>query len=272
MTHTGLLEAVSRLTRPQLLRDTGVYIDFGFKTCVRLHECDDYVAYVILDMSEGLRVDTLRVSAFHHIYKPLDTIGGAQRAILKYAALARYVGATKAVFDILTRITPIPQEDMTMAIAQQATRDAKKAAAVSAAKSDDAKKTGGSEKTGNLKKPEVSAAARFQELIMRGTMTDDQIFQAVQTEFNLPDSKRGYVQWYRNHLKKQGKNPPETKNSPETKKPTAEKKPTAAKKSALGKNPPEAKKSASGKNPPEAKKPTAAKKLTAAKKPTAAKK
>ena len=56
------------------------------------------------------------------------------------------------------------------------------------------------------KKP--SASAMFCELIMEGKLTDDQIFAAVQIEFKLDESKRSYVKWYRNDLKKKGKNPP----------------------------------------------------------------
>jgi Golgi nucleoside diphosphatase len=59
------------------------------------------------------------------------------------------------------------------------------------------------------KKP--SAAQMFQDLIMAGKLTDDQIFEKVQAEFGLDEKKRGYVKWYRNHLKKQGANPPEAK-------------------------------------------------------------
>ena len=59
------------------------------------------------------------------------------------------------------------------------------------------------------KKP--SAAQMFQDLIMAGKLTDDQIFEKVQAEFGLDEKKRGYVKWYRNHLKKQGQNPPEPK-------------------------------------------------------------
>jgi len=51
----------------------------------------------------------------------------------------------------------------------------------------------------------------FQDLIMAGKLTDDQIFEKVQAEFGLDEKKRGYVKWYRNHLKKQGANPPEAK-------------------------------------------------------------
>jgi hypothetical protein len=56
-----------------------------------------------------------------------------------------------------------------------------------------------------------SAASRFKELIMAGKSTDDKIFEAVQKEFGLDDSKRSYVGWYRNQLRKDGSNPPEAK-------------------------------------------------------------
>lgn len=71
----------------------------------------------------------------------------------------------------------------------------------------DAEKAKGSEP----KVKRESASAMFQELIMAGKMTDDEIFAAVQEKFGLPDKKRNYVPWYRNHLKKAGMNPPEPK-------------------------------------------------------------
>lgn len=59
------------------------------------------------------------------------------------------------------------------------------------------------------KKP--SAASRFCDLIMEGKLADDKIFATVQKEFGLDDSKKSYVGWYRNKLRKDGKNPPEAK-------------------------------------------------------------
>jgi hypothetical protein len=58
-----------------------------------------------------------------------------------------------------------------------------------------------------VKRPSVSSM--ICDLIMKGTMSDDQIFAEVQKEFDLDDSKRSYIAWNRNHLKKQGMNPPE---------------------------------------------------------------
>jgi hypothetical protein len=59
-----------------------------------------------------------------------------------------------------------------------------------------------------------SASSRFKELIMangsaKKPLTDEEIFAKVAAEFNLDDSKKGYVAWYRNDLKKKGENPPD---------------------------------------------------------------
>jgi len=53
-----------------------------------------------------------------------------------------------------------------------------------------------------VKKP--SAASRFKELILAGKLTDDEIFSKVSEEFGLDESKRTYVAWYRNSMKKEG--------------------------------------------------------------------
>ncbi len=57
-----------------------------------------------------------------------------------------------------------------------------------------------------VRKP--SASALFAELIMAGVLTDDQIFAQVQAAFGLSDDKKSYTKWYRNDLRKKGKNPP----------------------------------------------------------------
>jgi len=74
------------------------------------------------------------------------------------------------------------------------------AAALRAAKKTDAPKA--------AKSPDSSAASMFKTLIMEGKLADDQIFKKVADKFNLDDSKRGYVKWYRNYLQKKGQNPP----------------------------------------------------------------
>ena len=49
-----------------------------------------------------------------------------------------------------------------------------------------------------------SAAGMFRDLIVEGKLSDDEIFAKVKAQFNLPDSRRGYVDWYRKDLKKKG--------------------------------------------------------------------
>lgn len=86
---------------------------------------------------------------------------------------------------------------------------AKKAAAVKTP----AKKTPTAKKAPAVageRKP--TASQMFQELIMAGNLTDDKIFEKVQAKFGLDEKKRGYVKWYRAHLKKLG-----TKDVPEAK-------------------------------------------------------
>lgn len=54
-----------------------------------------------------------------------------------------------------------------------------------------------------------SASSRFKELIMANAtakkpLTDDEIFAKVAAEFGLDESKRTYVAWYRNDMRKKG--------------------------------------------------------------------
>lgn len=89
-------------------------------------------------------------------------------------------------------------------------KEAKKAANLAKLKElNEAKKAKRAAEGPKERKP--SAASRFKELIMAGKLTDDKIFEAVQKEFGLDDSKRSYVAWYRNQLRKDGQNPPDAR-------------------------------------------------------------
>jgi len=93
--------------------------------------------------------------------------------------------------------------------------------AAPAAKTAPAKKTAPAAKKDSAKAParrepgerKPSAASRFQDLIMEGKLTDDEIFATVKKEFSLSDDKRSYVAWYRNYLIKKGKTPPAMKEA-----------------------------------------------------------
>lgn len=54
-----------------------------------------------------------------------------------------------------------------------------------------------------------TAAGMFRQLIREGKLSDDAIFKKVQAKFGLDDSKRSYVGWYRNQLKKAGEKVPD---------------------------------------------------------------
>lgn len=188
-------------------RDAAVFVDFNRKTCIRLRESSNRVAYIYLNMDIGLVLDVMNPTSFHNVYHLTTNTGGVKESIDKMVKFSQYIGAEDSVLRLLSQLVPITKETIDMAAKRKADREIKKTAvATTTTKTVGAKKVANTKKTGS-----VSAAARFQELIMRGTMTDDQIFKSVQAEFKLPDSKRGYVQWYRNYLKKNGKNPPAAK-------------------------------------------------------------
>ena len=103
---------------------------------------------------------------------------------------------------------------------QQVTNSTRKAMAKAAeSKSAKAKTTEPKPAKAKVAKPKadpaekkVSAAQLFKDLIMEGKLTDNQIFDRVSDQFGLDEKKRGYVKWYRNHLKKSGSNPPAAKS------------------------------------------------------------
>lgn len=203
-----------------------VHADHQRRTCIELDRDNEQVRFVALDVENGLNVGLAPPKEFDARFKPLADypIGKAAQLYVEYA---RNLGATEQVMRALGKLTPVTHEDIEMATKKKAARvatapktgAAKKAPAKKAAtkkeapaketkavKKAPAKKAAG-EKTGRG----PTAASRFQELIMEGKKTDDQIFAVVQKEFGLDDSKKSYVKWYRNYLDKQGKKPPAAK-------------------------------------------------------------
>lgn len=129
--------------------------------------------------------------------KPAKTLAERKKAVEDTAGKK---GTTKQAIDKAPkRATQTPEE-----------KAAKKAANLAKLKELNAKKKAEREAAGP-KERKPSAASRFCDLIMEGKKTDDQIFAIVQKEFGLDDGKRSYVGWYRNKLRKDGKNPPDAK-------------------------------------------------------------
>jgi len=187
------------------------------RTCIQVHRDEDVVKYIPLDIVTGLEVHTTSVDSFDQRFTPM---GGypIEKACKLYLGYSQDIGASKAALDYLGQIINVSKQESDMATKKKVAVaekpvPAKKVAAKAAkpaAKAAPAKKVVAkpAAKTGE-KKP--SAAQMFQDLIMAGKLTDDQIFEAVQAEFGLDEKKRGYVKWYRNHLTKLGMKPPAAK-------------------------------------------------------------
>jgi len=176
------------------------------------------------------------------------------QAIAKiYREHAQQLGATPEALDALGYIFTIDEGTVNMATATATATatEEKKAKPVATSKAPtkttapkpaakattpppakEAKPKAAAPKEPEEKRPSVSS--RICELIMAGKLSDDDIFATVKKEFNLDDSKRGYVGWNRNHLKKQGQNPPGPIGGAEKK----ADKPAAAPKAAASKAPP----------------------------------
>lgn len=116
-----------------------------------------------------------------------------------FVSAMRVVGASQEVIDAIDAVYPIPVEDKAYILA----RNEQVAAAIPVKKRQP--RTERFVETGKgIKVKKVSAAARFRELILEGKMNDDDIFKTIQNEYGHDDSKRSYVQYYRNELKKKG--------------------------------------------------------------------
>lgn len=192
------------------------------RTCIQVERSKDDVKYIPLDVAEGLVVRKMSTPEFDRRYKPM--VGyPPERACQLYVGYSRTIGASKEALEYLGRITEVSNQESDMATKKRAAKkseslvnkskpSAKSTKALKAASKalpSVEKPTRKSKIQSGEKKP--TAAQMFQDLIMQGKLTDDQIFEQVKSEFGLDDKKRGYVSWYRNYLKKHGKNPPQPK-------------------------------------------------------------
>lgn len=198
-----------------------VCCDHNRRTCILLERSESCVKYVALDVENGFDVTSADPRDFDRDYKPMVDYP-VERAAKLYVEYARGLGATEQVMRMLGKLTTVNQEDIEMATKKKTARaaapvkTAKKATTKTAGKTSTKPAKATKEKKVPAEKKDraprgPTAASRFQDLIMEGKKTDDQIFATVQKEFGLDDSKRSYVKWYRNYLTKQGKNPPAAK-------------------------------------------------------------
>lgn len=174
----------------------GVFVTKEYRTCLALQRQDGYVEVLRMTQHEGLCVTRIPEPIFDRTYTP-SANGTIERACASYVEFMRYLGATEEALVRLAQFHPISAQDMQTA--RQTLLNRRPATPVTSATSPVQKRS-----TSTLSGSPQSAAQFFKQLIMEGKLTDDQIFATVQEAFGLSDKKRGYVQWYRNHLKKTG--------------------------------------------------------------------
>lgn len=180
----------------------GVFINTKYKTCLAYERKDGHtLALQILE--SGLQVIAIPDIVFVRDYRFCEE-HLVQRCAAIYAEFMQYLGATDEAIEVIKTFTKLKESEITMAKAAKAKRTNPEVSPSSAKGKAKVEK----EKKASVPK-EQTASKMFQDLIMAGKLTDEQIFAKVKADFGLDDKKRGYVAWYRNHLKKQGKNPPE---------------------------------------------------------------
>lgn len=194
--------------------------DHQRRTCIQVERSAGLVKFIPLDISLGLEVHSTSADSFDQRFTPMEEYP-VEKACQLFANYSQTLGATKEAMEYLGQVINVSKQELEMATTKKqavaekpsAKPAAKKAAPVKTAKAEKptAKAAKPAAKPAKPGEKKMSAAQMFQDLIMAGKLTDDQIFEKVQAEFGLDEKKRGYVKWYRNHLKKQGQNPPEAK-------------------------------------------------------------
>jgi hypothetical protein len=202
--------------------------DHNRRTCIQVERSAGLVKFIPLDIILGLEVHSTSADSFDQRFTPVEGYP-VDKACQLFVNYSQTLGATKEAMDYLGQVINVSKQELEMATTKKQTVAEKPAAAKAvkpvakkaAAKPtevhagrhaiDPVVKAKPAEKPAKPGEKKMSAAQMFQDLIMAGKLTDDQIFKKVQAEFGLDEKKRGYVKWYRNHLKKSGANPPEAK-------------------------------------------------------------
>lgn len=185
------------------------------RTAIKLSCKGSLVTYMPL-MPYGIPVHHMMEKDFNVIFSPIPDYP-VERAAKLYVGVATKLGGTSDAMAELEKLVRVTKEEKEMAATATTSKKGKvkskaKAKTKTKAKVKTKSKSNGAKKDGD-RKPRESAASMFKELILKGSQTDDQIFAEVQKKFQLDDTKRSYVAWYRNSLKKAGKNPPRAKGA-----------------------------------------------------------
>jgi hypothetical protein len=201
--------------------------DHNRRTCIQVERSAGLVKFIPLDIILGLEVHSTSADSFDQRFTPMEGYP-VEKACQLFVNYSQTLGATKEAMDYLGQVINVSKQELEMATTKKqivaekpaAAKAVKPVAKKAAAKPevhagrraiDPVVKAKPAAKPAKAGEKKTSAAQLFQDLIMAAKLTDDQIFEKVQAEFGLDEKKRGYVKWYRNHLKKQGQNPPEAK-------------------------------------------------------------
>lgn len=212
------MPAVKASTMPAL---PAVFVDHERHTCI-VFEVMKGVTYFIPLVPGPFEVLEDNEEDFSREYKPLEDYP-TKRAAELYVSYSQYLGASEDALNRLGTLVNITQQELDMAKAKKEAvkKDAGPTAATKVIKAKAGKVTAmvaekpakqkaakdGTMLAGEGRRP--SAASLFKQLIMEHKLTDDQIFATVKKEFGLDDSKRSYVSWYRNKLRKEGEQVPD---------------------------------------------------------------
>jgi len=202
--------------------------DHNRRTCIQVERSAGLVKFIPLDIILGLEVHSTSADSFDQRFTPMEGYP-VEKACQLFVNYSQTLGAAKEAMDYLGQVINVSKQELEMATTKKqivaekpaAAKAVKPVAKKAAVKPTEVKagrravdpvvKATPAEKPAKPGEKKMSVAQMFQDLIMAGKLTDDQIFEKVQAEFGLDEKKRGYVKWYRNHLKKQGQNPPEAK-------------------------------------------------------------
>lgn len=183
------------------------------RTCLEIERREGKVYYVARTDDTGWELMSMGTYDFDHEYSTQMPDYPPERAAKLMVGFMQDEGGSPEALRALGSLVTITQKELEVVMAKAAKKPsiatasgAKKAAPKAAAK--------GTAKPTKEREPRHTVAQMMKDLIMEGKKTDDAIFAEVQKEFKLDDKKRGYVSWYRNWLKKHGKNPPEAKKDP----------------------------------------------------------
>ncbi len=191
--------------------------DSGSRTCIELRRASlkegESVRKVVrcIPLSEGgFVVETVGAYEFDHKFK--EIVGyPVERCARLYAGYSQHLGASHEAMDELAKLVPVTEQQKEKAMAKKPSIST--ASKKPGTKSTLTAKRGEPRASKEPRERKESAADMFRTLIMEGKLTDDAIFSAVKKKHGLDDSKRNYVAWYRNQLKKDGKKPPAAKES-----------------------------------------------------------